>query len=457
MRLTRRRSFTRAPQPAPWLRAPAPSGGDTFNEPFTGTDGVGTPPTGWTKYEGFTTVHQTFQGNRWQIQTNGGFEGGAMSYTAAAYTDVSFAITLTHPTPAAGDTYSSLGVRISGNHDGWDTLYCEGYNGYLGWIDQTAKTLNLAQMTAGAYDAGQVSVAIDPALCALGASVRIRLEAVGTTVRARAWDPAGAEPATWDASTTYTGYSTGFIGFRAQPQSAGFSWWDDAGWTDLSVPVSTLGRPKVWTGLAWALKPMKVWSGSAWIEKPVKWWDGIQWRTVGGTTVILNDPLETLTNWSGGSLVAGRNGNGMQLTGTSESGYSIPVPSQGTRFTASFSWRTTSLASNRTVCIFRQSPLSNHVTLVAETTGALSVRSGGAGGLLIGTATAAGLIAINTYYTIEFTVILANAGAAMVKLNGTQVIVGSGDTFASGTGDLLSFLGNSGGNHIVDDFVLTTP
>jgi hypothetical protein len=37
------------------------------------------------------------------------------------------------------------------------------------------------------------------------------------------------------------------------------------------------GRLKVWTGSAWALKPVKVWSGSAWVTKPLKVWNGSAW------------------------------------------------------------------------------------------------------------------------------------------------------------------------------------
>lgn len=37
------------------------------------------------------------------------------------------------------------------------------------------------------------------------------------------------------------------------------------------------GRPKVWTGSAWANKPAKVWTGSTWVEKPVKVWSGTAW------------------------------------------------------------------------------------------------------------------------------------------------------------------------------------
>ena len=43
-----------------------------------------------------------------------------------------------------------------------------------------------------------------------------------------------------------------------------------------SVP----GRPKIYTGSAFAQKPAKIWTGSAWVEKPVKIYTGSVWKTV---------------------------------------------------------------------------------------------------------------------------------------------------------------------------------
>ena len=39
------------------------------------------------------------------------------------------------------------------------------------------------------------------------------------------------------------------------------------------------GFIKVWTGTAWASKPLKVWNGTAWVSKPLKVWNGTTWRT----------------------------------------------------------------------------------------------------------------------------------------------------------------------------------
>jgi hypothetical protein len=42
------------------------------------------------------------------------------------------------------------------------------------------------------------------------------------------------------------------------------------------------GTAKVWSGGAWAAKPVKVWSGSAWVTKPVKFWTGTIWKPTAG-------------------------------------------------------------------------------------------------------------------------------------------------------------------------------
>lgn len=47
----------------------------------------------------------------------------------------------------------------------------------------------------------------------------------------------------------------------------------------VAAPAAT-GRPKVWTGSAWANKPAKVYMGAGpgWVEKPVKTWTGSTWK-----------------------------------------------------------------------------------------------------------------------------------------------------------------------------------
>lgn len=44
-------------------------------------------------------------------------------------------------------------------------------------------------------------------------------------------------------------------------------------------PIQAGGKAKVWSGSAWAAKPVKVWNGSSWVAKPVKRWNGSAWVT----------------------------------------------------------------------------------------------------------------------------------------------------------------------------------
>lgn len=51
-----------------------------------------------------------------------------------------------------------------------------------------------------------------------------------------------------------------------------------SGWVGpIASPAS--GDAKVWSGTAWAAKPVKVWNGTAWVKKPVKVWNGTSWVT----------------------------------------------------------------------------------------------------------------------------------------------------------------------------------
>ncbi|MFJ4686471.1 hypothetical protein [Streptomyces sp. NPDC088789] len=61
-----------------------------------------------------------------------------------------------------------------------------------------------------------------------------------------------------------------------------FEGYSDTGGTTTPAEVDNVNAvpttiPKVWTGSAWAQKPVKVWSGSAWVAKPVKSWSGTAW------------------------------------------------------------------------------------------------------------------------------------------------------------------------------------
>ena len=65
------------------------------------------------------------------------------------------------------------------------------------------------------------------------------------------------------ATLAWVSASTDSIGFGLEIKESG--------------AAAPTGRMKVWTGSAWAQKPVKVWTGSAWVEKPVKAWNGSAW------------------------------------------------------------------------------------------------------------------------------------------------------------------------------------
>ena len=77
---------------------------------------------------------------------------------------------------------------------------------------------------------------------------RVRVQAIGGTVQARSWDPAGAEPATWDVTATTTRVAAGWLGFWAGTDAAAASQValiDDITLTDAATTSSSGGEPTV--------------------------------------------------------------------------------------------------------------------------------------------------------------------------------------------------------------------
>lgn len=94
-----------------------------------------------------------------------------------------------------------------------------------------------------------------------------------------------SEVDTYDSMIGF-GYYTGWTSGSYDP--AAISAGGTTGATDSWVAETMVLRPepiaadagyiKVWTGSAWAVKPLKVWNGSAWVIKPIKHWTGSQWK-----------------------------------------------------------------------------------------------------------------------------------------------------------------------------------
>ena len=77
-------------------------------------------------------------------------------------------------------------------------------------------------------------------------------QAIGGTVQARSWDPAGAEPATWDVTATTTRVAAGWLGFWAGTDAAAASQValiDDITLTDAATSSGTGGGEPTVTDL----------------------------------------------------------------------------------------------------------------------------------------------------------------------------------------------------------------
>lgn len=185
-------------------------------------------------------------------------------------------------------------------------------------------------------------------------------------------------------------------------------------------------------------------------------------------TTILADTFDSLANWTasagGMTLVAGRIGTGMQLTGTTTAHYTIPAgPLRTVGETARFSFKVSSLAANRALCTFSSVADANQVTLRVATSGALQVLGGGTTGAVLGS-TPAGTVVVNTWYTAELAVHIAAPpdGVAILELDGVEMLRLTGvRTLNQGADPVLGefkFLGTglgSGAVAIYDDLVLT--
>lgn len=108
------------------------------------------------------------------------------------------------------------------------------------------------------------------------------------------------------------------------------------------------GEVKVWSGSAWAYKPVKVWTGSAWVTKPLKRWDGSAWITtnpaVGGSPPVLEShqdifPADNSSLSIVSTAITVNNGD-LLVVKTSSWGAS-PVPSLPTALGQTFTERGT--------------------------------------------------------------------------------------------------------------------
>ena len=80
----------------------------------------------------------------------------------------------------------------------------------------------------------------------------------------------------WQTWATVIGASSVFSPFGGNAETA----------ADFIISDASAGKIKVYTGSAWALKPVKFYNGSTWLEKPLKRWNGTAWLPLSSSPVV---------------------------------------------------------------------------------------------------------------------------------------------------------------------------
>jgi len=181
-----------------------------------------------------------------------------------------------------------------------------------------------------------------------------------------------------------------------------------------------------------------------------------------GTDVLLEN-FTSVTDWTGGmtSVAGGRSGNAGQLTGSNVAAFTLGAANESATVAVGLAHKLSSIAVINTVLgLTSDTNATIHTTVAVNTSGALVVLRGSAGGFALYTS-AAGLIAVNTWNYIELKATLHDtAGAIELRLNGTSL---SGpmtglDTKNAGTKavyDTLRLTNSSGVTSLFDDLYLT--
>lgn len=187
---------------------------------FTGSNGAGAPSP-WVAVT--LSGSQSIQSNQWHIQNGDSYAGTAMTRGATTYTDVDVTVDVTLDSTGA-EQYPAIAARIqAGGTNGWCS-YAESAS-YEAYLDTTTGLLHLSIAACGYLIDDTHTAAIT---LSHGGTYKIRLQCIGTTIRARAWDIGGGEPGSWMISFTDSTYASGMVGFRDQsPSNSVSSNWDN--------------------------------------------------------------------------------------------------------------------------------------------------------------------------------------------------------------------------------------
>lgn len=187
---------------------------------------------------------------------------------------------------------------------------------------------------------------------------------------------------------------------------------------------------------------------------------GVRLMTLAGTDVLM-EPFNNLTAWTavgGATIVAGRTGNGAQVTnsGTTLS-YNIPSGPQSDTITVGFAIKNSHLGPHDILYLRSDAGATEHDKVTIDAAGKL---------IFARTSTtlatsAATIFATGAFRYVEVQVKLHDtAGTAIVRVDGTEVINITGvDTKNAGTKtvyDQIQFAMFDGRVDVIDDLYITT-
>ena len=186
-------------------------------------------------------------------------------------------------------------------------------------------------------------------------------------------------------------------------------------------------------------------------------------------TDVLTEPFDDLDAWtiSGTpaiwTIVAGRTGTCVQVTSSADLlRHSLGV-NESADVTVGAAFQVSALPSQRPVLQLQSDAGgSQHLTVRVNMDGSLNLCRGGTLGTVLGSTTATGLVAVNTWNYLELQATLSDTiGKAQVRLNGSTVIgpLTGQDTKSAGTKtvfDTVALLNTVGATHRWDDLYLST-
>lgn len=189
-----------------------------LSDSFTGSNGSALSASWTTGYTG-TGASTAIQGNkgRWLTGTGGGYAGTARISRRAVITSPAD-VEVTGTYAPQGESYPEIYVRCS------DTVFDTG-NGYALRLPTQGGSGNVTIEKYVAYAGTTLGTAAFSATS--GTVYGFRFQVIGTALKGRIWNTSGAEPGTWDISTTDgTITAAGNVGFSVGAGAAASTYAD---------------------------------------------------------------------------------------------------------------------------------------------------------------------------------------------------------------------------------------